>query len=889
MTERYLGEAEMRLFQKKRTAVRWLNASFEKTESIRETVFRAALLLPAVLLILFSGVFMLQDAWSKFELKGSDAAFLIAEVFICTVLYGILLPWLEGRMQEKWKKKWTKKIRLVVTAFAIYLLYRTAAAVYWKSPLEMEDGLLAIGNRFMDLYNADHNTSYVMDRGLIEFASYAVTYLLAIIAFLFFNLSYLTRKNGYWTALPIFVWAAELAVGRAPYWPSITFFGVGCYLLSGAGTAGKVGRILDGRGYPRQGQLRKKFQRKIVTAFLILGGMLLFSTVMRTPANNFVQSSRLADTVARWKEERYEGGEGVRLEFDFFAEATKVTNDEPRYRDKKILQVTLDGEPKTNIYLKDFEGAVYQKGEWISRDAALRGRCINDNVDQRQIQHMLNEDGYGFLPTLRQYRVKYFRLERDVYPLPYFIDTGNVDEDDFTGDVLIRKSLFQRKMSFSGPGSSIFSEKEIKDLSSRAISQESDELWNWYDSYVKKQYLTVSQEIPSARRLADSLGGVRDYQNHARTNQERWQAAYKVSALLQRSDYSWDLEELEKGTDPVEYFLATGKKGYCVHFASAGVMILRAMGVPARYAEGYILKQQAFSEEEDGSFTAQALDRNRHAWAEIYLNHVGWIPIEMTKGYTNVSAVLQTQEEEWRREQQSQTVPGNPQGLPTQSPTQSPSQSPEDDPLENSEEDPTESEVESKEEEFWESIEQEPIPEQEDPASQLPQPGGTGQDDGTGQGQDDGLGQGQYRPGSPGGTGKQKFALWKILKILLWVCMTAAALLGTVRLVRGRIRAYYEAVDREFARGRYVSMVKRINRRLIAGLRRRRKIAKRYPTDAEYGETLKRQFPDVPEEGWKQYMDIVKEAAFSANGLDEEKAKFCRDIYKKVRLFQRGV
>ena len=84
-------------------------------------------------------------------------------------------------------------------------------------------------------------------------------------------------------------------------------------------------------------------------------------------------------------------------------------------------------------------------------------------------------------------------------------------------------------------------------------------------------------------------------------------------------------------------------------------------------------------------------------------------------------------------------------------------------------------------------------------------------------------------------------------------------------------------------------MVKRINRRLIAGLRRRRKIAKRYPTDAEYGATLIRQFPDVSEEGWKRYMDIVKEAAFSANGLDEEKAEHCREIYKKVRLFQRGV
>ena len=41
----------------------------------------------------------------------------------------------------------------------------------------------------------------------------------------------------------------------------------------------------------------------------------------------------------------------------------------------------------------------------------------------------------------------------------------------------------------------------------------------------------------------------------------------------------------------MEYFLTENKKGYCMHFASAGVLLLRAAGVPARYVEGYVVNE----------------------------------------------------------------------------------------------------------------------------------------------------------------------------------------------------------------------------------------------------------------------------------------------------------
>ena len=43
------------------------------------------------------------------------------------------------------------------------------------------------------------------------------------------------------------------------------------------------------------------------------------------------------------------------------------------------------------------------------------------------------------------------------------------------------------------------------------------------------------------------------------------------------------------GRDFVEYFLFENKEGYCVHFATTVTVLLRAAGVPARYAEGYVI------------------------------------------------------------------------------------------------------------------------------------------------------------------------------------------------------------------------------------------------------------------------------------------------------------
>ena len=105
--------------------------------------------------------------------------------------------------------------------------------------------------------------------------------------------------------------------------------------------------------------------------------------------------------------------------------------------------------------------------------------------------------------------------------------------------------------------------------------------------------------------------------------------------------------------DFVLYFLTQQKRGYCAHFASAGAMLLRAMGIPARYVEGYcfsvdaatdveVLEGEAAEEWYEGYselstdasqqrvLSFDVADSSAHAWVEVYREGLGWVPVEFT-------------------------------------------------------------------------------------------------------------------------------------------------------------------------------------------------------------------------------------------------------------------
>ena len=87
--------------------------------------------------------------------------------------------------------------------------------------------------------------------------------------------------------------------------------------------------------------------------------------------------------------------------------------------------------------------------------------------------------------------------------------------------------------------------------------------------------------------------------------------------------------DLETPRQPIEedfarYFLTTSRRGYCVHFATAATVLLRALGVPARYVQGYVLSSYGGVQ--------MVPDSAAHAWAEYYVPGTGWLVLDATDG-----------------------------------------------------------------------------------------------------------------------------------------------------------------------------------------------------------------------------------------------------------------
>lgn len=97
-------------------------------------------------------------------------------------------------------------------------------------------------------------------------------------------------------------------------------------------------------------------------------------------------------------------------------------------------------------------------------------------------------------------------------------------------------------------------------------------------------------------------------------------------------EYKENVTTLNGKNDFLKYTLEQSRQGYSVHYATAATMMFRYFGVPSRYVEGYYISSEEaknYAPMEEITIT----EGHAHAWTEIYLDGIGWIPFEVTPGY----------------------------------------------------------------------------------------------------------------------------------------------------------------------------------------------------------------------------------------------------------------
>jgi protein-glutamine gamma-glutamyltransferase len=98
-----------------------------------------------------------------------------------------------------------------------------------------------------------------------------------------------------------------------------------------------------------------------------------------------------------------------------------------------------------------------------------------------------------------------------------------------------------------------------------------------------------------------------------------------VLGFFRRGGFQYTLTPPQLGADSVDEFLFGTRRGFCGHYASAFVMLMRAGGVPARVVTGYL-----GGEWNTIGHYLLVRQSDAHAWAEVWLEGRGWTRIDPT-------------------------------------------------------------------------------------------------------------------------------------------------------------------------------------------------------------------------------------------------------------------
>jgi transglutaminase-like putative cysteine protease len=96
----------------------------------------------------------------------------------------------------------------------------------------------------------------------------------------------------------------------------------------------------------------------------------------------------------------------------------------------------------------------------------------------------------------------------------------------------------------------------------------------------------------------------------------------------------FDVPVPEEGQDYVDQFLFETQRGYCDNFSTSMVVMMRSLGIPARWVKGYTEGEYQSRLDAD-TMLYEVSNNNAHSWVEVFFPEVGWVPFEPTAGFSN--------------------------------------------------------------------------------------------------------------------------------------------------------------------------------------------------------------------------------------------------------------
>ena len=106
--------------------------------------------------------------------------------------------------------------------------------------------------------------------------------------------------------------------------------------------------------------------------------------------------------------------------------------------------------------------------------------------------------------------------------------------------------------------------------------------------------------------------------------------------IFEQTEYTEDVELLPEDREIVDWFLEN-RIGHCQHYATSMAVFARLLGIPSRYVEGFTTAGVS-PDPESGAMIIRGTQA--HTWCEIYLEGIGWIPVDATIPYNTLKEEL---------------------------------------------------------------------------------------------------------------------------------------------------------------------------------------------------------------------------------------------------------
>jgi protein-glutamine gamma-glutamyltransferase len=136
---------------------------------------------------------------------------------------------------------------------------------------------------------------------------------------------------------------------------------------------------------------------------------------------------------------------------------------------------------------------------------------------------------------------------------------------------------------------------------------------------IREDYLQLPPQLdPRIKKLATDIT--------ARSKNDYDRAADIRRYLIGHYSYTLNLTgPAGRNGDPLAYFLFTSRAGHCEYFATAMTVMLRTLGVPARYVTGFLPGEY---NDVGGDYIIRGSDA--HAWVEVFFRGYGWVTFDPT-------------------------------------------------------------------------------------------------------------------------------------------------------------------------------------------------------------------------------------------------------------------